>query len=73
MLSDALHTMRERFSSGDIGADLHGVTLALRAFEIEARNMETRIEIFTGRPHVPLDGNLITAPVIDLHGGADAL
>ncbi|MCA1492725.1 hypothetical protein I6F11_17530 [Ensifer sp. NBAIM29] len=63
MLSDALHQMRERFSSGAIDNDFRGVVLALRAFEIEARNMENRIQVLSGRPHVALDGHLISSPV----------
>jgi hypothetical protein len=47
-----------------------GLLLALQAFEIEAKNMEERLHMLLGRPHVALDGNLISAPepVIDLTG-----
>lgn len=63
MLSDALHHMRERFSSGTIGDDFHGLVLQLRAYEIEARNMENRIAVLSGRPHVALDGRLVAVEI----------
>lgn len=68
MLSDAIKQMRERFRSGVSASDPTGFLLALRAFELEARNMEDRIEFLTGLPHVALDGRLVSAPspVIDL-------
>lgn len=66
MLSDALRQMRERVRSGVTPDDPTGFLLTLRAFEIEARNMEERIEFLTGRPHVALDGQLISGPIIDL-------
>lgn len=73
MLSDALRQMRERVRAGGMPDDTAGFMLALRAFEMEARNMEERIELVSGRPHVALDGRLIASPIIDLssnHAGA---
>ncbi|WP_275789741.1 hypothetical protein [Pararhizobium gei] len=73
MLSDAIHAMRERLSGTSLeNHDVHGMALQLRIFEIEARNMETRIMSLTRRPHVALDGTLISGPVIDIKGGFDA-
>ncbi|WP_245511041.1 hypothetical protein [Martelella mediterranea] len=36
------------------------MTLLLHMFEMEAREMENRILLLSGHPHVPLDGMLIT-------------
>lgn len=72
MLSDAIRQMRARVQS-DVKSDAAaGLLLTLRAFEMEARNMEDRIEYLTGRPHAVLDGRLISAPVpmIELGGAA---
>lgn len=66
MLSDAIRELRERVKVGAISHEMAGLLLTFRAFEMEARNMEERIEMLTGRPHVALDGNLITAPVVVL-------
>jgi len=59
MLSDSIRVMRETKEKepGKVGE-----ALMLRGFEIEARNMEERLQNLTGRPHVPFDGNLISAP-----------
>lgn len=69
MLSDALKEMRERVAIGGLPEDTAGLMLTLRAFEMEARNLETRIEIATGRPHVALHGRLISSASIDTMGG----
>ncbi len=62
MLSDAIRQMRSRVQS-DVKSDAAaGLLLTLRAFEMEARNMEERIEFLTGRPHAVLDGRLISFP-----------
>lgn len=66
MLSDALKEMRDRVRIGAVPDDPAGFLLALRAFEMEARNMEERIEFLTGRPHVALDGQLVSVPRIDI-------
>ncbi|QND45332.1 hypothetical protein HB780_06170 (plasmid) [Rhizobium lusitanum] len=62
MLSDALRELRERVKIGAVPDSVTGLLLTFRAFEMEARNMEERIELLTGRPHVALDGNLISGP-----------
>lgn len=62
MLSDAIKQMRERLRDTASVEDPKGVLLTLRAFELEARNMEERIFCLTGRPHVALDGELMSAP-----------
>ncbi|MGZ2403336.1 hypothetical protein [Rhizobium ruizarguesonis] len=62
MLSDAIKQMRERFPNGVSAQDPNGFLLALRAFELEARNMEERIFCLTGRPHAALDGKLVSSP-----------
>lgn len=66
MLSDAIKQMRERFRAGVSHDDPAGLILTLRAFEMEARNMEERIQYLTGRPHVALDGRLMSMPVIEI-------
>jgi len=66
MLSDALREMRMRVQSGGVPEDAAGIVLTLRAFEMEARNMEERIEIISGRPHMALDGHLMSSPIIDI-------
>lgn len=67
MLSDAIRQMRERFKSG-APDDLTGLMLTLKAFELEAVNMESRIEILSGQPHIVLDGKLISTPLIEIGG-----
>lgn len=67
MLSDSIREMRERFRSG-IPDDVSGFALALKAFELEAQNMESRLEFLTGQPHMPLGGRLIDGPVIEIAG-----
>ncbi len=59
MLSDSIRVMREgkEKEPGKVGE-----ALMLRGFEIEARNMEERLQSLTGRPHVPLDGGLVSQP-----------
>ncbi|QND45231.1 hypothetical protein HB780_05605 (plasmid) [Rhizobium lusitanum] len=63
MLSDAIRELRERVKVGAVPDSVAGLLLTFRAFELEARNMEERIELLTGRPHVALDGHLVSAPV----------
>lgn len=60
MLSDSLRELRLRVRTGGLPHDLGGLMLELQAYEMEARNMENRIEIAAGRPHVPLDGRLVS-------------
>ncbi|SIP89049.1 hypothetical protein SAMN05880590_10120 [Rhizobium sp. RU35A] len=68
MLSDALRELHQRVRTHGLPEDTAGLLLSLRAFEIEARNLEERIEIASGRPHVALDGMLIAAPTIQIGG-----
>lgn len=68
MLSDALRELRNRVNTSGMPEDKTGLILSLRAFEIEARNLEERIEIASGRPHVALDGMLMSAPLIEIGG-----
>lgn len=60
MLSDAIADLRDRLLPLVSGADAKGLFLTLRAFEMEARNMEERIHYLTGQPHVPLHGRLVS-------------
>ncbi len=66
MLSDSIHELRRRVEADGMPSDRSGLLLALQAYEQEARNMENRLELVTGRPHVPLDGRLIAAPMIEI-------
>ncbi|WP_283196588.1 hypothetical protein [Rhizobium sp. BT04] len=59
MLSDSIRVLRQ---SKEQEPGKVGEALILRGFEIEARNMEERLQRITGRPHVPLDGNLVSQP-----------
>ena len=59
MLSDSIRQMRESMKHEGQQA---GLLLTLQAFEIEARNMEDRLELLLGVPHLALDGNLVSAP-----------
>ena len=68
MLSDAIRQTRERILSNAMPAEVAGILLTLRAYEIEARNMEDRIELLTGRPHSPIP--LISAPEIEVRHDA---
>lgn len=68
MLSDSIRQMRERMTQE---GSTPGILLTLRAFEIEAKNMEDRLHLLLGRPHVALDGNLISGPsLVDLGGSS---
>lgn len=70
MLSDSIRQMRILFNQGLTGTSTAGVDLTLRAYELEARNMEERILLLSGREHVPLDGMLVSqsTPVIEIGG-----
>jgi hypothetical protein len=63
MLSDSIRIMREGKEKKGSEA---GEVLALRGFELEARNMEERLALLTGRPHAPLDGNLVSRPDVEV-------
>lgn len=64
MLSDAIRQTRERILTNGMPAETAGLLLTLRAYEMEARNMEERIYLTTGRPHAPIP--LISVPDIEL-------
>lgn len=68
MLSDSLRELRRRVAADGVPFDRTGLLLELQAYELDARNMENRLELVTGRPHVPLDGRLIAVPVIEIGG-----
>ncbi|TCT37453.1 hypothetical protein EDC90_101830 [Martelella mediterranea] len=55
MLSDTMRNLRKTTFQED-----PEMTLLLHMFEMEAREMENRILLLSGHPHVPLDGMLIT-------------
>ncbi|QQM29073.1 hypothetical protein JET14_12060 [Martelella lutilitoris] len=56
MLSDTMRDLRKTFR------DDPEMTIILHICEMEAREMESRLQMLTGRPHVPLDGMLISDP-----------
>lgn len=64
MLSDAIRQTRERILTNGMPAEVAGLLLTLRAYEMEARNMEERIALTTGRPHAPIP--LMSAPEIEV-------
>lgn len=66
MLSDATTQLRDRLLPLVNRLDAPDLSLTLRLMEMEARHMETTIEYLTGRPHVPLEGRLVSSPVIDI-------
>ncbi|MCM2431980.1 hypothetical protein [Agrobacterium rosae] len=66
MLSDVTTHLRDRLLPLVSSVDASEFFLTLRLMEMEARHMETTIEFLTGRPHVPLEGRLVSAPIIDL-------
>lgn len=67
MLSDAIKLTRTQLLADY--SDVTWLLLSLEVFELEARNMEARLFILTGRPHVALDGRLITAPAYETRKG----
>lgn len=68
MLSDAIKLLSTRFEA-EPGSDSEWLLLTLRVFELEARNMEERLFVLTGLPHVALDGQLIAAPEYRIEKG----
>lgn len=62
MLSDSLRAMRDALRTGIRQEDTAGLMLTLQAYELEARNMEERLQLLTGRQHEPLDGMLMSSP-----------
>lgn len=57
MLSDSIRILRQ---SKEKEPGKVGEALILRGFEIEARNMEERLQQITGRPHAPI--GLVSQP-----------
>lgn len=68
MLSDCIRELRNRVRNDGLPRDTAGFLLTLQGMEMEARNMEERIETASGRPHVPLDGRLMAMPRIEVSG-----
>lgn len=66
MLSDVAVQLRDRLLPIVSTVDASDLFLTLRLMEMEARHMEATIEYLTGRPHVPLEGRLVAAPIIDI-------
>ena len=64
MLSDAAVQLRDRLLPLVSGLDAPELFLTLRLMEMEAKHMEMTIEYLTGRPHVPLNGQLLSSIVI---------
>lgn len=69
MLSDAISQLRDRLLPLVSSSEVAGLFLTLRAFEMEARNMEDRIHYLTGVPHVPLYGHLMSGATFGEIGG----
>lgn len=73
MLSDAIHEMRKQFDpyrGGPVEMNagaVEALSLKLHAFEIEARNMEARLDgmdaVRRHAPILPTGGNIVTFPV----------
>jgi len=71
MLSDLIRQMHERVRAGDPLDDRGSLLLSLRTMELEARNMEDRLQFVTGAPHAPLGGRLISAgAIVEIAGKA---
>ena len=64
MLSDAAAQLRDRLLPLVNGLDGPELFLTLRLMEMEAKHMEMTIEYLTGRPHVPLNGQLLSSIAI---------
>lgn len=64
MLSDAAAQLRDRLLPIVNAIDAPELFITLRLIEMEARHMEMTIEYLTGRPHAPLDGQLMFHPAI---------
>lgn len=66
MLCDALVALRDRMLPLVSREERSELVLTFRTMEMEARNMEERIQYLTGRPHAPLEGRLISSPMIEI-------
>jgi hypothetical protein len=59
--------MREALKAGLRQESEPGLLLTLKAYELEARNMEERILLLSGHQHVPLGGMLMqVSPIIEI-------
>lgn len=66
MLSDVTAQLHDRLLPLVSSIDASELFLTLRLMELEARHMETTIVYLTGRLHVPLNGRLVSSPIIEL-------
>ncbi|WP_273794720.1 hypothetical protein [Brucella intermedia] len=62
MLSDSVAQWRAVLKPLVSNADAPEMLLTLRLFELEVRHMEMTIEYLTGRPHAPLNDQLLAFP-----------
>jgi len=62
MLSDCVAQWRSLLLPLVKSGDAPEIFLTLRLFELEARHMEMTIEYLTGRPHAPLNDQLLSFP-----------
>ena len=62
MLSDTVVQWRAFLMPLVREVDAPELLLTLRLMELEARHMEMTIEYLTGRPHAPLNDQLLTFP-----------
>lgn len=62
MLSDTVVQWRAFLMSLVRDADAPELFLTLRLMELEVRHMEMTIEYLTGRPHAPLNDQLLSFP-----------
>ena len=62
MLSDTVVQWRAFLMPLVSEVDAPELLLTLRLMELEARHMEMTIEYLTGRPHAPLNDQLLTFP-----------
>lgn len=62
MLSDSVVQWRAVLMPLVKNADAPEMLLTLRMFELEVRHMEMTIEYLTGRPHAPLNDQLLSFP-----------
>ncbi len=63
MLSDSVAQWRSVLKPLVSNADAPEMLLTLRLFELEVRHMEMTIEYLTGRPHAPLNDQLLAFPI----------
>lgn len=63
MLSDSVAQWRAVLKPLVSNPDAPEMLLTLRLFELEVRHMEMTIEYLTGRPHAPLNDQLLAFPI----------